>query len=166
MRAALLVAVSCALGAQELHPSKTFRGEISSGGSRTFTIQLKSGEYARVVVWKPRLPPVLRLRSPNGQPLIELNLPGSPKKAEPLARIADSAGEYRMELTAPGPAGDRDEYGIKLDRPHLPGPADQKSVAAQTSYGVGRAFESKRDIIHAVEEWEKALTLYRDSGDR
>lgn len=165
MKAALLLAVCCALCAQKLHPGKTAGGEISGGDSRIFTIQLKSGEFARVMVWQPRFPTILRLRGPDGAPLTELNLPGAAQKAEPLVLIAERAGEYRLELTA-GRVDDRDRYRIELDRPRAAVPADLRSIAAQKASNAARGSESKRDYTHAIEEWEKALTLYREAKDR
>lgn len=109
---------------------------------------------------------MLRVRATDGRLLVELNLPGSAQKAESVVWIAASVDEYRLEVTAVGQVRDRDQYRIRLDRPRTAVPADQKGVAAQKAYSAGRGFESKLEYSDAIEQWEKALTLYRDSTDR
>lgn len=167
MKAGMLaLACSCALWAQTLHPGKTVAGEISTRDSRTFAVPLQPGQFARVLLWPPRFPVVVRVRAGDGSPLIELHLTGSSKRAEPLVWIAAQGGDYRLELAAQEPSEDRDAFKIRLDPPRAAVPADEKSVAAQTAYNAGRGFESAHDSTRAIEAWEKAVALHRDAGNR
>src|SRR5258706_321049 len=167
MNAMLLLVLSSALFAQRLHPGQSIDAEISTGHSRIFTVPLKAGHFARIVVTQPRLPAVLRLLDVNGNPSVELHLPGTTHRPEPLVWIAGRDGEYRVELTtaASAPRG-RDKCRVKLDQPRPSVPADQQSVDAQEAYRAGRVAEANRDFDHAIEEWERSLALYRTVGDR
>jgi enterochelin esterase-like enzyme len=83
--------------------------EIAAGVSHSYLIQLNAGDYVAgsldqrgiTVLAVAFLPDGSRLRS----------FPGPPKGTRPIAFIADTAGEYRLQLTSPTTADTANSQG-------------------------------------------------------
>jgi CHAT domain-containing protein len=166
-----VIAFSAALSGQQVGPvrlelGRAIRGELATQQTHSFAVALKAGQYMRLVVSQPRFSTVLRLFAPDGiQKLVELNLTGAGRRPEPMCWIAESPGEYHVEL-AGSQAEDSDQYEIQLAELREAVAADRKRVTAQQRFEQARELAAKLEFAKAIEAWEQAVVLVRETKDR
>jgi enterochelin esterase-like enzyme len=97
--AALLSCGSHAYAQTPLSVGQPVEREIAPGGSQLFAIDLDAGEYVAGTVDRRGVPVVLRVLQPDGSRLRDFV--GPPQGKRPFAFVAEAAGTYRFDLTAP-----------------------------------------------------------------
>src|SRR5262245_52762740 len=83
----------------ELKPGASIERGLASGGIHTYRITLTSGQYLLIVAEQRAINVVLALFGPDGQPLAKSASKFFPKP-EVFSVIAESSGEYRLEVSA------------------------------------------------------------------
>src|SRR5712691_6227258 len=112
--AALLSCVSLAHAQTPLSVGQPVAREIAPGSSQSYAIDLDAGEYVAGVVDQRGITVSLRVSQPDGSPLRDF--PGPPQGKRLFAFIAETAGTYRFELTAP-PIADAARSGVQPTGP-------------------------------------------------
>ena len=99
-------------GQADLAPGNTLRAVLASGQSHDYRLQLRAGEYARVVVEQRSVDVSVTGLGPGGNEIFSLdsNVIGDP---ETIELIADIAGSYRLRITSQ-PHSPGGEYEIAL----------------------------------------------------
>jgi hypothetical protein len=79
-----------------------------------------------------------------------------------LRWIADSSGDYRVELSAPAGTGTPSPYNIKLEDRHPAGDEDKQRVEVQRLFERARIANEKREYQDTISNSQKALALTRE----
>ena len=150
-----------------LRAGKPVRGRLAGGESHAYGITLNAGQYAHIVIEPPGFATTLRLRAPNDEAtLVELNLPEDERRPEPLSWVAETSGEYTLEVAAAVKTGSPDPYEIRLDELRGSVPSDAKRISAQQLFEQGRALNLKHELQQALETWAQALSIFHEINDR
>ncbi len=142
----ILLSLSCATIAaaeDKLQVGRSLAGDLASGASHSYTLALKSGDYAAGSITQSTATN-LTIFLPSGSQLREF--PGLPQEGtRQFAFAAEGAGTYRIELTAPGPQGVR--YELRLNQV-LTLDERMKSAARQNEYSSPR-IETLRKLLES-----------------
>lgn len=145
--AMLLAATPPAFGqpeVAELSVGKPVERELAGEGKHLYRINLKSGQWLNAILYQSGIDVVVRVSSPDGKRLAEIDSPNGDQGPEPIFVTAESTGEHRIEVfpvdekAKPGryeikveqvragakdPAGKVDQLFALWDRPGSPGAA-------------------------------------------
>ncbi|MFY9224948.1 MAG: tetratricopeptide repeat protein [Blastocatellia bacterium] len=89
---------------KELTPlelGKAIERELKADESHSYFIELKANDYLNLVVEQKGIDVVLRLFSPSGEQLQEVDSPNGTQGEEPLEIVLDKEGTYRLEIASP-----------------------------------------------------------------
>ena len=157
------------LGAQptRLELGKTVEAELGAGQTHQYTVRLSEGQFMRVVVSRPGFATVMRFSAVAGaEKLLELHWPAAAQRPEPLCWIARTAGEYRVELSASEQGGGAAKYTITLMELRGAAAADSQHLQIQQLFETARVLTQMQEFRRAITEYERALALARQLGQR
>jgi CHAT domain-containing protein len=161
------------LSAQETIPllksDAIIERQLAGAETQIFHLALDAGQFARVVVEQRGIDIELRLLTPNAQRLVEMDTLNSTQGPEVAAVIAETPGDYRVEIVSLNKAVPIGRYTLKIETVRSATEADRTWVAAQKAYLDGRRLrsqqtdESKRQ---AIPRFEEALRTWQAMDDR
>jgi hypothetical protein len=154
-------------GQAALELGKSLQAVVAGGQSQEYKLQLRAGEYARVVVEQRNVDVSITCLAPDGSEIFSLDssVIGDPETVE---LIADIAGLYRLRIT-PAPHSPGGEYEIALREIQPSTERHRTRIAAARAFaeavnagrpGTREGF--RREIGHA----EEALSYWRAALDR
>ncbi|MBI4749887.1 MAG: CHAT domain-containing protein [Acidobacteria bacterium] len=88
---------------------------LSPGQKHTYPLTLEANDFLNLVVEQKGIDVVVRLVGLDGKILIEVDSPNGTQGPEPLAFIAELAGDYTLEVESPAKTGSPGAYKIILD---------------------------------------------------
>jgi len=151
-----------------LEPGKPIEKSLSGGETHSYRVTIGSAQLLRVVAVQRGVDVAIKILSPEGQSLTEVNLIADAKGQEIATWITESAGEYRIELSARN-KNERGRYQLTLDPPRAATERDRDRVAAQQNFmEAERLFDPAKPeaMRQALAKYEAALPLWRSAGDR
>lgn len=128
----------------ELAVGKPVERELAGGGRHSYRVHLKSGQWLKAILYQSGIDVIVRVSSPQGKRLAEIDSPNGDQGPEPILVTAESTGDYRIEVSpvdekakpgryeikveqvragAKDPAGKVDQLFALWDRPGSPGAA-------------------------------------------
>ena len=143
--------------------------EMNGGEAHTYRITITSGQYLRVVVQQQGIDVVVTLIDPRGQKVLEVDNPNGSKGPEPLSIIAETSGEYSVDVRSLDKKAKPGRYEVNLEALRVPTEADRSRIAAERNFmeavklSQQPAATSRRQ---AIAKYEEALPVFRAFGDR
>lgn len=134
------------LAATLLDPSRSIEQQLRGGEEHEYTLQLRAGSFARVVVEQQGIDVVVTAFAPNDKTLGEVDSPNGANGPEPLPIVAAGTGPHRIvvrSFDAKAPAG---KYTIRVDE-----------ILSPAAYRQRLADEKRRD--EAVVAWFKSRAM-------
>src|SRR6267378_3782101 len=157
-----------ALSAQptSLEPGKAIQDDLSAGQTRAWSVTLDANQYLRAVVTQPVAAVLIELYAPDGKKALEMDTRDFPSKPTRILWVSQAAGEYRINVSVPGPRVDPSHYEIKLEELRPARAEDGKRVEAERLFrqAFGEARRHAND--QAMFSYTRALGLYREVNDR
>jgi CHAT domain-containing protein/Tfp pilus assembly protein PilF len=97
-----------------LEPGKVIEREIAGEQVQSYLVKLIANEFLRVTVDQRGVDVVVTVLEPNGKELMKVDSPNGTQGPEPVLLIAESAGQYRLDISAleKGAIG---KYSVKID---------------------------------------------------
>ena len=173
--AAAPAAVSPARAAQEVMEAGVLgRGgaaerELKGGERHSYRVALARGQFMRAVVEQRGINLVFTLSGPDGNLLAEVNNSHIPQGAESLFHVAESSGDYRLEMRAwerDAPAG---HYEVRVAEVREATVQDRTRAAAERLCEEARRLQTQGPLAELWrarnEKLEAALPLWRAAGD-
>lgn len=111
----LLVHAQSAPDAVVLLSGKTVELDMKGGELHAYRCQAESGQVIDIIVDQKGIDVALVLIGPDGEKLTEIDSPNGSKGPEPIAWMAKTAGNYRLEVRSPAPDASPGRYEIKLE---------------------------------------------------
>ena len=171
MRSTLvLILLTAALqgGGEPLTPSTRLVRALKGGETHAYTIALTPGQFLYVIVDQRGID--VRVTATNsGRTLASSDNPNGAFGPEPLAIIADQPGNYGIEVAALEAGDPPGSYEIRVAALRPATTEDRDHVAALQAFAEGqrlRAQNTAQSRVLAIEQYEKALSFFRSSGDR
>src|SRR5438105_6539183 len=167
----LFLALSCVLALKAQSEAKVLKlgasveHEIKPGVVHLYTIALRPGQYARVIVNQTKIDVPVILSAPDGKELSKLENPAG----FPLAVIAETSGPYQVEVRAQEKNSAAGHYVIKLAELREATQQDRSLVAAERAYSEAQGLSSQGTVESSkksIGKYEEALSLYRAVGNQ
>jgi CHAT domain-containing protein/Tfp pilus assembly protein PilF len=143
--------------------------EMAGEDTHVYLIQVNSGEYLHVVVDQRGIDVLVRLVSPDGRQVSEIDSPNGMNGPEPISLVADSPGAYRLEVVSydrKAPAG---RYEVRVVELRAATANDRLRIAAERAYFEGQKLseqgteEARRK---SIVKYFEALPIWRALGNR
>jgi len=138
--------------------------QLSGGETHTYRIALSAGQFALLQVEQRGAEVLLAANGPDGKEFAAVDLRFGVGGVEPLAVVAEVAGEYLLKVTSRNPKGVSGTYQARISDLRAATERDRTHLKAQTlcheaqPLGLEKAPEAKRK---AVRLYEEALPLWR-----
>jgi tetratricopeptide (TPR) repeat protein len=154
---------------RELKQGQVIERELAAGEAHTYRITLASGQYLKAVAEQKGIDVVVRLFGPDGQKLADLDSPNGTQGPEPVSVIAETAGEYRLEVRSLEEKALAGRYEIKVEELRESKPLDRDRIALERTLGEAEQLRTKgtaESLRKAIEKYSEALPLLRILEDR
>ena len=144
---------------QSLSAGAPIERELSGGQTHAYRIALSAGQFALVQVKQRGVDVALTASGPDGKVFASVNLRLSGEGVEPLAIVADAAGEYVLKVTSRNPKSAAvGTYEARIGELRAATERDRARIKAQTlcheaqTLSLERAPEAKRKAAQLCEE--------------
>ncbi|HVG18874.1 MAG TPA: CHAT domain-containing protein [Blastocatellia bacterium] len=149
-----------------LAPGKPFARELTTGQLHSYRIALTPGQFMRVTAVNTGIDIGLALYEPGGQLLSQSD--SRRRDAMTLSALADSPGDYRLEVR-PLDGGDaRGGYEIRTCEVRMAAPNDGHRIAAERSRAEADRLSGESNAESsrlAISKYEEALSYWKLAGD-
>jgi CHAT domain-containing protein len=152
-----------------LVPGTPLEDALRGGETHAYQISLSAGQFLHLTVDQEGIDVTVYLLGPDSQPVATMNTPNGDYGAEPIAVIAPTSGNYRLEVRAPDKAAPSGHYKITVIGLRDPTPTDREHVAAESAFSEAyvklrpqRTAEARRK---AIEKFQVALRFFQSAGD-
>ena len=158
-------AVVCAQAA--LAPGATMTRHVAGNAPDVIPIPLPAKTFIRIRVIQDGADLIAGLRNPAGELVCEVDSGNGRYGPEAVVAIADSAGEYRLEVRTGNPKSAGGDYTVEVGDLRAAEESDAALVEAHRNYVDGnRLMPQSADKRKAgVEKLRAALAYFRGSGD-
>ena len=165
----VISAVSSGLQTQALEPGQAVERQLENGESHLYRLSLEAGQYLRVVVDQRGINVVVTLYGPNALKIVESDWSNTGSGREPASLIAEAAGDYRLEVSAPGQSPAVGRYEVKIEELRAATTQDTDRVAAERATTEAVRLEREGTPAarrKAIEKQKEALSFHKVTGDR
>ncbi len=152
-----------------LEAGAPIKREADGSAVHLYRVSVVAGQYLRVVVDQQGVDVKVTLFGPNGQQIMQADGPSGANGPEPLSAIAESAGEYRIEVRLPDKKPPAGAYVINLEALRSPTQTDKDRVAAEKLFWEGYQLFKQPTVEarrKALEKCQQALPMFRSLNDR
>lgn len=180
LKLVLLLAAALACGALALHPADAQdaprqlriladgRHAIKGGESHSYLINLAAGQFLHALIEQQGIDVAVSLFKPDGSQLSYSDSPNDRFGPEPAVMVAETSGEYRVEVRVPNARASAGHYQIKIVAVREATAADRQHVAGQRAFDEAQklrpqpAATSKRA---AIVKYQEAIPFFQTAGD-
>ncbi|HEX5708200.1 MAG TPA: PQQ-binding-like beta-propeller repeat protein [Pyrinomonadaceae bacterium] len=137
--------------------------EMKGGESHAYAVEVASGQFVKIVAGQKGLDVTLRVESPGGRLLGEVNqVSGSDEGAEVFVFIAETGGPHRVEVKSTFGGSEPGRYSVSVAARRTPTPADRANVAASALLNEATRDDARDEAStrRALEALTRALALY------
>src|ERR1041384_6389821 len=168
--AALLIVVCPVFGQtkQELPALSVVEREIKGGETHSYRVKLESGQFLHAIVVQEGIDIVTAIFGPDGKYITESDSPNDNWGSEPILVVAPVAGDYSVEIRAPGSSARTGRYKIEILAQRVATDIDKGHAAAQLAVDVGAKLMTEQTATAkraAIEKYQTALPLFVAAGD-
>jgi CHAT domain-containing protein/Tfp pilus assembly protein PilF len=152
-----------------LLPGATLERELKGGEVHNFRVPLVRGQFLHVLVRQLGIDVVVTTFGSDGKPLFSVDSPNGSWGTEPVVLIAETSGDYRLELRTANEKAPAGHYDIRISALREATLADRNHVEAQRTFEEADRLrqqakaDSKRN---AIEKYKQALSLFQTAGER
>jgi len=163
---ALLVSALAAAQPISLKLGPTIQGDLPGAQTLSYPVTLAGGQYLHAEVRAFSVDLMVRLYGPGGDQLLEVSTLDFPAKTAPVYCVAGLTGDYRLTVTAQGRSAGQIRYEVRTERARSAGTKDRHRAEAEHRFSDAQIARNKNAYQDAIDHYERALTLYREIGDR
>lgn len=158
-----------AQGPVRLVPGTPLTRPIEGSAVDRLVVTLATDQFVKVIVMQTGSDVVATLRDPRGDEVMNSALPNGEFGAETVAAVADSAGDYAVEVKLSNPRAPKGSYEVTLEAVRDASQTDRELAAA---YGTlskanvlrkARTPETRREAIDLMKQ---AVPVFAETGDR
>ena len=152
-----------------LVPGKLVERDLAGGQAHSYRIPLAAGQYLHVVVVQRGVDVVTSLFDPGGRQVVEVDSPSGAQGPELLYAIAESSGDYRLEVRSLEKAAAAGRYGVRVAEMRAATERDRSFIAAERVFMRAElllAEGTPESLRGAIEKYNEAIPFYRAVGDQ
>ncbi|HNH83808.1 MAG TPA: CHAT domain-containing protein, partial [Acidobacteriota bacterium] len=143
----------------QLTPGKPIEQDLKGGEKHTYPIQLKANDYLKLVVEQHGVDVVVRLISPDGKTLHEVDSPNGTQGPEPLSAIIEQGGSYTVEVESLEKTAPSGKYELKLEPLNPATEQDRVQVEIETQ-------SAEVEKLRQAGKYDQALPLAQQTLDK
>ena len=153
---------------QALSQLKDGQHALKGGESHSYLVQLAAGQFLNALVEQQGIDVSVSLFKPDGSQISVSDSPNDRYGTEPVLLLAETTGEYRVEVRAPNARANPAQYQIKIVALRDATATDKQHVTAQRTFDEAQklrgqsAATAKRD---AIARYQEAAPLFEAAGD-
>lgn len=145
------------------HPSVR---DLSGGETQSFLVRLEMGQYVRLAADQRGIDVKLRLYTPDGALIEEVDSPNGTHGVERASEVAQAAGDYRVEVLSDNASAKPGQYELRVEALQLASDQDRVRVQAERIFHKGEDLRRDKKWEKAEASYRRALELHRSVGDR
>lgn len=144
------------------------RYALKGGESHSYLIKLAAGQFLYALVDQQGIDVSVSLFKPDGSQIASSDSPNDRFGPEPALLVAETPGEFRVEIRAPNAAASAAHYQIKIMALREATAIDKQHVAGQRAFDQAQklrpqpAATAKRE---AIAKYTEAIPLFQAAGD-
>ncbi len=115
----------------ELTLGKPIERNLAGNEAHSYKIVLAANQYLHVVVEQRGIDVVVALFAPDGKKIAEVDSPNGTQGEEPVSIVAETAGNYRLEVRSLEPKAPAGRYQVKIEELRTGTQQDKNQIAAQ-----------------------------------
>jgi CHAT domain-containing protein/Tfp pilus assembly protein PilF len=153
--------------ASPLVAERTSRREIGGSERHSYSVELRAGEYARLLVEQQGVDVVLTVFD-GGVKRAHVDRPNTAYGREALSFIAARDGAHRVEVRSLERVAPRGWYTIKVEEIRPSSPRDESRMAAERAVTEGEILRARKTAVslpQALEKFNQAVALWRALDD-
>jgi CHAT domain-containing protein len=142
--------------------------ELKGGDSHSYRITLTSGQFLYALVEQKGIDVAVGLLDPTGKQIALADSPNDQWGTEPILVVAETTGEYRVQVTSPNSKAPAGRYEIKIVALRKASPVDDGHAIAEKLFEEGRKLRSQQTAVSqraAIEKYKQALPLFAAAED-
>jgi CHAT domain-containing protein len=154
--------------AGNLPPLSPVERELKGGETHSYQVALVAGQFLYAQIEQQGIDLVADLFDPSNQKIADADSPNDNWGAEPILLVANSSGNYRVDIRSPNKTALPGRYKIKIIASREATAADKAHVAAERAFNEGRKLRAQQTVAarrSAIEKYEQALPFFRVSGE-
>jgi CHAT domain-containing protein len=144
------------------------RHALKGGESHSYLINLSAGQFLYALIDQQGIDVNVTLFRPDGSQITASDSPNNRFGPEPVLLIAETGGDYRVDVRAPNPQSSAAHYQIKIVARREATAADKQHVAAQRAFDEAQKLRAQpaRDAKRAaIAKYREAIPLFETAGD-
>jgi CHAT domain-containing protein/tetratricopeptide (TPR) repeat protein len=152
-----------------LELDKPIEREMAGGQAHHYQVALTSSQFLRVVVNQRGINVVVTLFAPDGNKIAEIDSPNGTQGPERLSVIAETSGNYRLEVRSLGKDAAASRYDVRITSLRAAVAQDKSRVAAERAFAEGERLRTQRaaePLRKAIEKYEEALAHWQAAGEQ
>ena len=155
--------------ATALEPGIPVECALQGGEKHTYEIHADAGLFLHAVVEQLGIDVALTLYAPDGKQIASMDSPNGSSGPEQISMIAESSGNYRLELASGDKSVPAGRYRVSIAPLRAPHDEDKGRITAERlfcetvklwKHGNADSYRS------AVQKFQETLPLWRAAGDR
>lgn len=153
----------------ELTLGKPIERQLAGNEAHFYKIILAANQYLHVVVEQRGIDVVIALFAPDGKKVAEVDSPNGTQEPEPISFVAETAGNYRLEVRSPDLKVTAGRYEVKIVELRVAIPQDKKLIIAAklNADAVLKMSEGTAVSLQAaLTIYQESLVLWRDLNNR
>ncbi|MFS8087028.1 MAG: tetratricopeptide repeat protein, partial [Acidobacteriota bacterium] len=142
--------------------------ELKPGETQSFRIQLKTGQFLHALIEQKDIDVVVAFYDPNGKLVDETDSPNDRWDTEAVLLVADSSGDYRIDVRSTNSRASAGRYEIKILALREATAIDRDHAAAERAYDEGRKLKAQPTATAkraAIDRFLTAAPLFKDADD-
>jgi CHAT domain-containing protein/Tfp pilus assembly protein PilF len=148
---------------------KPVERDIAGGSKHLYNVGINSNEFIYLVVDQRGVDVVVRLYTPEGALIREVDSPNGTQGPEPLSYVSSSGGMFRLEVAPVDPQAPAGRYEVKIAERRPATSTDRTLlVEAETAYEDAAKLlteKTKESREKAIVRFTQALSLWRAAGE-
>ena len=155
--------------ATRLEMGRPLERMIGGGETQRYRIALSPGLYLRVAVTQQGIDVIVTVLDPAGRKIARIDRPYGAYGPENVSVIAESAGDYTIELRTALKFAAPARYFITATEMREAKPEDRRRITAECAVSEGeelRGADTADALSQAVEKFSQAIMIWRSLGER
>lgn len=140
--------------------------DLAGGETQSSLVRLELGQYVRLAAEQRGIDVKLRLYAPDDRPITEVDSPNGIHGAEQVSEVAQSAGDYRVEVLSDSASAKPGQYELRIEELRPATDQDRVRVQAERIFTGGERRRRAKEWENAEASYRQALVLHRSLGDR
>ena len=144
------------------------RYELKGGESHSYVITLAAGQFLHALIDQQGIDVSVSLFKPDGSLIASSDSPNDRFGPEPALLLAETPGEYRVEVRSPNARATAAHYQIKIVAVREATSTDKQHVTAQRAFDEAQKLRPQSAATAkraAIAKYQESIPLFKAAGD-